>query len=415
MRFFAFCLALLSTPLYAEESLSFEATSGNELEYIQFAEDDDAQNLIIYLPGQRGLGNEYVKWANDLAFNDTHVWAVDLHASYLLAKTRSSPIQFVVSDVVELVAHAQQDYDNIYLLSVSRGAKFVLDVAYQHQLQYKTHHLKGIILHAPHLVKGSVEIGESATYQQIAQYSNLPLFLIFSEYSTKYARAGEIKNTLSIGGSQVFTMLLPDTIAGFFMRKNTDLNSTSIINKNKLSQTYQNALMLFDTLNIPPIKQMKTIDTDKARVQFSDTLSVQNTPSKELILEDLEGNTVNLQSYKGKVVLLNFWASWCTPCIKEIPSLMRLKEKVNHPDFEILAINIGESRERIVKFKKKVPFELTTLLDTEGKYANAWHVYAYPSNYITDKTLQVRYGYRGALEWDREDIVTTITALLNEH
>jgi len=66
------------------------------------------------------------------------------------------------------------------------------------------------------------------------------------------------------------------------------------------------------------------------------------------------------------VVLVNFWASWCRLCVEEIPSLHRLRDKINNPDFEIITVNVGEGRGRIDKFLARVPVELPLLMDNEG-------------------------------------------------
>jgi thiol-disulfide isomerase/thioredoxin len=397
--------------IYAED-ITFSTTLGNDIEIKTYP--SESKNLLIYLPGQRGLGKEYVQWANELNFDDFNIWALDLHASYMISPSRNSPQKFIMQDVLDVLKQAEGKFDNIYVLTVSRGAKFSLEVAYHHQINNPQHKLKGIIMHSPHLIKGNAEIGNEAEYEQIAKYSNLPLYLIFSQYSTKYARASEIVNVLKTGGSSVFTQMMKNTSAGFFMRPNKDLTITDISNKNKLGAIYTNAINLLKNQKVKQLKTIKKIDNSTNRSKFKSTLSSQNFAAKELILTNLDGKQIDLKDYKNKVVLLNFWASWCKPCVKEIPSLMRLKNKVNNDNFEILTVNIGESKNKIMSFKKKVKFDLETLLDTDGKYANLWNIYAYPSNYIWDKNLVVRYGYRGALEWDRDDIVKTINELLNE-
>ena len=134
--------------------------------------------------------------------------------------------------------------------------------------------------------------------------------------------------------------------------------------------------------------------------------------SINLVLNNLIGEKVSLDQYRGKVVLLNFWASWCKPCVEEVPSLARLNEKLKATDFQILTINVGESKQQINEFMKKVPFDLPILLDESGIAVKNWGVYAYPSNFLLDKNGTIRYVYRGALEWDAPNIVKTISQLL---
>ncbi len=72
-----------------------------------------------------------------------------------------------------------------------------------------------------------------------------------------------------------------------------------------------------------------------------------------LKLKTLDGKVFDINDYKNQVLLINFWASWCNPCIKEIPSLVRLQEKFKGQYFKIITINIGEPKDRIIKFVKK--------------------------------------------------------------
>ena len=131
-----------------------------------------------------------------------------------------------------------------------------------------------------------------------------------------------------------------------------------------------------------------------------------------LKLSDYNEKVVDINDYSNQVVLLNFWASWCKPCIKEIPSLVRLQNQFNHNDFRIITINIGESKEQISEFVKKLKFDLPILFDTNGDAVKEWGVYAYPSNFVLDKNGVIRYAYRGALEWDSQSIINTIKTLL---
>ncbi|EEZ80790.1 MAG: thioredoxin [uncultured Candidatus Thioglobus sp.] len=131
-----------------------------------------------------------------------------------------------------------------------------------------------------------------------------------------------------------------------------------------------------------------------------------------LKLKTFDDQILDINSYKNQVVLLNFWASWCKPCVKEIPSLMRLQQTFKNHSFQIVTINVGESKKDMVDFLKKVKLELPIMLDIDGQAVKDWDVYAYPSNFVLDKDGVIRYAYHGALEWDSEAIINTIKTLL---
>jgi thiol-disulfide isomerase/thioredoxin/pimeloyl-ACP methyl ester carboxylesterase len=420
MKTIKICLLLLSFNLFATE-INFGTTTGETIEIKTF--DANGENLIIYMPSSRGLGNIYPKWADELTFDGFDVWALDLHTSYMMSKTKKNMDKFNIADLVEVVDFAKQKgFKNIYFLASSRGSVLALKTAYEYQKKYKNNILKGHIFHSPHLISGSVNIGDEANYIQIASHSNLPIYMALSDSGTKFARRSEIIKALSVGGSAVFSQIFKNTSAGFFMKPNNRLTAKDIAKRNNLSTTYSNAINILKTTKPKKLVLMQKnivkneIKTAKKH-QLNDSLKPLNQKTKELILNNLQGEKINLKDYKNKVVLINFWASWCKPCVKEIPSLLRLKEKINNPNFEILTINIGENKNKIINFKQKlkreqqVDFNLPILLDG-GETSRKWNIYAYPSNYIKDKNDIIKFGYRGALEWDDKHIVKTIKGLL---
>ena len=131
-------------------------------------------------------------------------------------------------------------------------------------------------------------------------------------------------------------------------------------------------------------------------------------------LPDIQGQQHGLDDYRGQVVLVNFWASWCPPCIQEMPVLERLKQKLNEQPFEILAINVGEQKYRVWKFVKLISFGLPVLLDTRKDTFNSWGVSVLPTSFLLDKQGRIRYRVQGDTEWESEDVVALIETLINE-
>ncbi|MCK7496923.1 MAG: TlpA family protein disulfide reductase [Comamonadaceae bacterium] len=84
----------------------------------------------------------------------------------------------------------------------------------------------------------------------------------------------------------------------------------------------------------------------------------------ELKLKDVEGRFHDLREYRGKVVLVNFWATWCEPCRDELPSMMRLRQRFAGRPFEVLAVDAGEGEARVKEFLQKMPLSFPVLLDT---------------------------------------------------
>jgi thiol-disulfide isomerase/thioredoxin len=137
-------------------------------------------------------------------------------------------------------------------------------------------------------------------------------------------------------------------------------------------------------------------------------------PAPALALPSLSGGTVRLEQMRGRVVLINFWAVWCPPCRKEMPSMARLATKLGERPFTILGVNVGESPDDIRAFLKQVPVNFPILLDAEGENLKPWQVFAFPTSYVVDKRGRVRLGLFGSIEWDAPETVSRLEALLDE-
>ena len=133
-----------------------------------------------------------------------------------------------------------------------------------------------------------------------------------------------------------------------------------------------------------------------------------------LALEDLGGHPHTLADYRGQVVLVNFWASWCPPCLAEMPAIQRLKQTMANRPFSVLAINYKESKATAWKFRKLLRVNFTVLLDKDGDTSKDWGVQIYPTSYLIDPAGRIRYVAYGILAWDDKDMIKVINDLLAE-
>ena len=414
MKILSLLFLLISGVSFASDVIELEVSSGETISIKNYPAESDV--LYIYLPSERGFSAGQIPTIQQLAFEGFNVWALDLHESYMVPKFRGSIDRFSVDDVLDVLALAQKKgFKKLFFVTSGRGAKLALNVAYQWQSKYpKSKLLQGQIFHSPHLIDGRPELGNQAKYIDIAHTSNLPTYVILPQFGTKYFRAEEIAEQLKQGGSSVFLHRLPGVNGGFHMRKLQDLNPQSIAARDRLSDTYLQATQLLQTVDVPSlVKKKKQLKATSSQALSESVLQVyqgqQNIP---LELTTYEGQIRGLADYKNRVVLLNFWASWCKPCIKEVPSLMRLQANYNTKDFQIITINIGESKKEIAEFIDKVGLNLPILMDRDGQSVKDWRVYVYPSNFLLDRKGKIRYAYRGALEWDSQAVIETINQLL---
>jgi thiol-disulfide isomerase/thioredoxin len=134
-------------------------------------------------------------------------------------------------------------------------------------------------------------------------------------------------------------------------------------------------------------------------------------PTPALELRDLSGRRQALADYRGQVVLLNFWATWCEFCKDEIESMKKLQEQLAKP-LTILSINYGESSSRVREYAKHLSANVEVLLDPGQETARAWRVRVIPSSFLIDADGRVRYSVIGNLDWASGESVRTVRALL---
>ena len=135
-------------------------------------------------------------------------------------------------------------------------------------------------------------------------------------------------------------------------------------------------------------------------------------PTPAFALNDVSGKPVRLEDFKGKVVLINFWATWCAPCIAELPSMQRLRDKLSLQGFEVLAVNYKESEKKIEEFLKKRPLNMTIPRDADGALGLAWGVRTFPTTFIIDTDSKIRYSVTGDVDWTSPSVESKIRELL---
>lgn len=411
--------ALWQMPVALAETEELQLDNGAEIAIDRF--DAEAKQLLIWLPTERGFSaGSYTATAEALALLDVDVWVALLHDSYVIPPGRYSLSEMDLDDQLALLRQAaQQGFEEVYFLASSRAMQMALKTAYLWQQQNPGNNLlRGIISLYPHLLKGRPEAGEQAHYVQLAQHSNLPIYLLQPERSTKYARSWEIRRVLEQGGSPVFLHFLKDTQGGFHLRPDSDLQAADIDSREQLPQTLLQAMNLLH-LQVPaPFHAAANeaflyLEEQPPRRESPNLQAYAGDPNPApLNLTDLQGKPWDFVEVQDQVVLVNFWATWCGPCVEEIPSLSRLVEQMQGRPFKVLAVNIGEAPETVQEFLAKIPVNFPVLLDPDSLAVRDWKVYAYPSNYLLDSHGKIRYAYRGALQWDAPEVVKVIDSLL---
>jgi peroxiredoxin len=132
-------------------------------------------------------------------------------------------------------------------------------------------------------------------------------------------------------------------------------------------------------------------------------------------LSDHQGKRVRLHDLRGKVVFVNFWATWCPPCIHEMPMMQQLLDSRKQQAFALLALNLQESQEDVAQFMKKKGLQFPALLDSEGRTAASYKVRGLPASYLIDCSGHLLGSVTGVLAWTREATQTLLDTLLKDN
>lgn len=133
---------------------------------------------------------------------------------------------------------------------------------------------------------------------------------------------------------------------------------------------------------------------------------VVGNPAPDFQLEDTEGNQVSLADLRGKVVMVNFWATWCPPCKEEMPSMEKLHEAMAGDDFVMLAVNAEENGRTVVPaFLEKTPYNFPILYDDKGVVQKLYGVYKFPETFVIGKDGVVVEKVVGPLDWASFDTI----------
>ena len=132
----------------------------------------------------------------------------------------------------------------------------------------------------------------------------------------------------------------------------------------------------------------------------------------DFVLADIDGNQYRLSDYRGQVVIVNFWATWCPPCRAEMPSMQRAWQQLEQEGILMLGINVGEDEDTIFQFTANYPVEFPLLMDQDSRVINQWPVRGLPTTFVVSPAGKITYRAIGGREWDDPDLLAMVRALM---
>ena len=374
------------------------------------------KSLVLWLPSGFGKFAGEMQVAERLAALGVEVWQVDLLEARFLPPLESSLDKIPDGDVAELIDAAARTGKRVYLLASARGGIVALRGAKVWQARNpKSAVLGGALLLHPNLFAGPPEPGKEAEYHPVAAQTRLPVYILQPEQSPWRWRLDATQKELEKGGSKVFTRVLTDVRDRFYFRP--DATSVEEDVANRLAGMLRDSIQALSAVKLAEAPAARISNASAAKPTATTERKLRpykgNPVPPPLRLTDLDGKTHDLADYKGKVVLVNFWASWCPPCVKEMPSMQRLKEKMAGKPFVILGVNLAEPEQEVRDFlSTKVKVDFPILMDRDGAVLKAWKVFVFPTSFVIGPDGTIRYGLYGELEWDTDEVIRVINGLV---
>jgi thiol-disulfide isomerase/thioredoxin len=375
-----------------------------------------ADALVLWLPSGFGKFAGEAQVAERLAALGVEVWQAELLEARFLSPVESSLDKVPSDDVVQLIEHARRGGKRVYLLASARGGTIALRGAKAWQAKHpKDKNLGGVLLLHPNLFLGPPEPGKEAEYHPVAAQTHLPVYILQPEQSPWRWRLEATQVELEKGGSKVFTRVLTDVRDRFYFRPDATRVEEDVAQR--LAGMLRDSIQTLSSVKLAEAPAARASKAPAAKSGGPTEHKLRpykgNPVPPPLRLTDLDGKVHDLADYQGKVVLVNFWASWCPPCVKEMPSMQRLKEKMAGKPFAILAVNMAEPEHEVRGFlATRVKVDFPILMDRDGAALKAWKVFVFPTSFVVGRDGDIRYGLYGEYEWDTAKTVRTLDSLL---
>lgn len=394
----------------AEDEISVTLSSDTEVTIERF--NASGKYLIVWLAPEYGWKTTHRTLATSLVQQDLEVWMSNISESLFLPQGSQSIKKLdgrYVADIIEQ-AHLSTG-KKVIVMGDSYAAISALRGAHQwQQRQHKNNYLIGAILVTPYTYAYIPPLGLAPEYVPVVSATNIPIMIFQAAKSASINQFGRLTEQLQQHNNPLYYKLMPEIMGLFY----EDPPTNKILDNLKTLPIYlKKMIRVLENHKLPnQVIALKTNSHNKRIMDINLKEFKGNKTPIKIELEDVNGNLVSRTDFKGQLTMINFWATWCPPCVEEIPSLNRLKDKMAGLPFELISINYTEERQDIIDFMKKVNVEFPILLDKDGRLAKEYNVITYPSTFIIDKQGKIKYGVNAAIEWDDPELIKQLKSSL---
>lgn len=394
---------------------SITTSPGEEINFELFkSADKDVQLRVLWIAPSFGISPRHQETAQALAELGVEVWLIDLVDALFLTKGATSIRKVpgsLVADILNVLSNYNNDPAEVLIVSSSYGAIPSLRGIHAWQSQKtKTKGLLGAVFFSPSFFSHVPELGLEPDFIPELAASNAPIYIFQSANNGNRWHLPTVLRNLE--HAVTYVELLKDTISIFYRK---DMSPGTLKNFKNAPKMILGAAKQLRPHDMPLTPLPLSLNTNTTNTSGINT---QLKPYRGLIhptpihLKNASGQQFDITDYQGKVTVINFWASWCPPCVEEIPSLNNLKEAMQGKPFQLISINYAEDAEKIRDFLKLVNVDFPVLLDPGGELTGQWKVMAFPSTFVIGPDGKIHYGVNAGIHWDANEVIQKINDLL---
>jgi thiol-disulfide isomerase/thioredoxin len=428
----ALILLLLVAAMPARAGFSLESSAGDSLEVRVWGKDNRGP-LFVWLLNQYAETPRADQLAQALEAAGATVWRVDLLESLMLERTAEAirnmdgdAVASLLEAAVKAVGSDASKQRPVVLVACDRMNVPLLKGLREWQLRAKPAdrgRVAGGVLFFPNLYRGTPVAGEEPEMMDIVAASNMPLLVMQPELGANRERLSRLLGKFHAAGSPAYAWLVPQVRDYYLMHTEKPHSESLQAMAGKVPDAVERAVRetperllsaarLLAASRKPAKAAAMRAEPRSATAPAYGLIERPPMPAPPFSLVDALGVRQTLSP--GRVTLVNFWATWCPPCVHEIPSMNRLAGAYDASRFGIVSINFKEDAPHVLAFLKRVEVDFPVLLDVDGTVSSRWKVFAFPSSFLLDRHGRVRYSVNTAIEWDDPAVKAVIDRLLRE-
>ena len=411
------CSMLLFGSVFADDAVSQQTLTTRDGDDFVFEVFTDAKHKpklrVLWIAPGFGINPRHREASAKLAKLGAEVWLIDLADALFLPKGAVSMREISSVTVAQIISAlgAKDTNTNLLVVTSSYGAiPSLRGIHAWQQQQNKQGKLIGAVFFSPSFFTHVPELGVAPTFIDELAATNIPLYIFQSGNNGNRWHLSEVLSSLN--HATVYTEVLKGVMSVFYHKDKTPASIAAFNNTPNMILRAAQRLAQHSMPDKPLVMKTQMAERDSGINTQLHPYQGEVKP-KNFSLNDIDGNTFTINNFTGELTLINFWASWCPPCVEEIPSLNRLMNAMQGKPFQLISINYAESPEKIRAFLNEVDVHFPVLMDLDGKITRHWKVVAFPSTYVIGPDGKIHYGVNAAIHWDTPELIQQLQQLVD--